>query len=81
VRTRKQFAFEHDALYTGLRQVARHARSSRAAANYSYFKIGFGVIHVHCFFSSMFASPFGFLILTRTPREPASQINAQCFLG
>ena len=46
VRTWKQLAFEHDALDAGLRQVARHARSGRAASNNSYFKIGYGMIHI-----------------------------------
>ena len=46
VRTREQLAFEHDALDAGLRQVARHARSGRAASNNSYFKIGYGMIHI-----------------------------------
>ncbi len=39
VRARKQLAFEHDALRTSLRQIARHARSGGPSADNRYIKI------------------------------------------
>ena len=47
VRAGKQFAFEHHALHASLGQIARHARSGRAAADNGYIKIRCCLCNIH----------------------------------